>query len=150
MLCLLCAVERPVIAFSAVKTATQQASAWDNILFDDVQLDTHGSYYPALGVYFVPEAGIYEVIVTLFKGTSPVYNGAYADLYSGNVFLARVYHWLSADTSATASGTASVIRRFRAGDALRVVSRYWDTYYASPRMKASQFSAKYLGPAPAQ
>ena len=131
-----------------MKTTTQSVSAGDNILFDEELIDTHDTYNPIFGIYIVPEAGLYEVIVTLYKAYGSTYNSVIGELYVGDTFLTTIYNRYYSDTSATAHSTSSIIQEFQVGDTLRVEADSSGSFYGSTSYRASQFSAKYVGPAP--
>ena len=128
---------------------TQSVTAGDNILFEEEMIDTHDTFNPTYGVYAIPEDGLYEVIVTLYKYTSSTYNDVYADLYLDDTFLTRINNDFSSDTAAAAHSTSSIIREFLAGDRIHVVAGTSGSFYGSTVYRASQFSAKYVGAAPA-
>ena len=135
----------PLICFSAVKISTQETSAGENIRFDEEVIDTHDAYNPASGVYVIPQDGVYEAIVTIHQPSGTFYDDTIASLYVDDTFLALLFKHAP---GAIGYMTTSIIQEFRAGDALHVVSYDSSYFYGSSDYRATQFSAKYLGPAP--
>eukprot|EP00923_Selenidium_pygospionis_P056163 GHVN01097805.1.p1 GENE.GHVN01097805.1~~GHVN01097805.1.p1 ORF type:complete len:216 (-),score=6.83 GHVN01097805.1:201-848(-) len=134
------------MCFSAVKTSTQSVVSGDKILFEEELVDTHDTFSPVLGVYGIPQTGVWEVIVTLYKPyTSASYNDVTARLYVGTTFLTRIDLRTYNSNYDVTHSTSTIIRQFNAGDALSVQSASTGSFYGNTGYKSSQFSAKLLG-----
>ena len=136
------------VCFTAVKTTTQSVSDGEGIIFDEELIDTHDTYNPTYGTFIVPQDGIYEISVTMYKSTSSTYNDMSFNLYLFNIFMAEINIYFGSDTAASAHSTSTIIRELRAMDSLQVRAGSSGSVYGSTSSKASQFSAKYLGQAP--
>ena len=129
-------VEGP-IAFSVAKNTTQSVISGDIIKFEHEFIDTHGLFNADLGTFTVPQTGIYEFKLTLYKPSSSTYNNGYGDVYVGNTFLTRMNLYFANDTSATAHSTSTVIREFNIGDTVYVRAANTVPIYGSASFLAS-------------
>ena len=86
-------------------TRPQDVSTGVTIVFDEELIDTHDSYNPTHGIYVIPEKGIYEITVTLYKQRLlPGTNNMYGDLVMVNAaneteLLNRIHLFYSSDSS---------------------------------------------------
>ena len=132
------------LAFSAALTNTIEVSEGDVIKFDFEFVDTHGLHNPDVGIITIPETGIYEVNVNIFKYIQEENNIVYADLCVNSAPLTRIYHRYKIDTEATAHGSVTIIREFTIGNTLYVRAGNAATYFGDVPSR-SQFNVKYLG-----
>ena len=136
-----------VIAFSASLANPITVSGGDIIKFEYEFIDTHNMHNPNVGYYTIPQSGIYEVNVNLYKGGSSSYNDAVADLYVNEVLLTRIWNRY-ADSPDRAHSSCSIIHEFTIGNTLYVQAGIAGSYYGEPSVSFSQFNIKYLGAAP--
>ena len=132
------------IALSVGLTTTIETSEGDTIAFDYVFIDTHNSYIPETGAFLIPQTGIYEVNVNLYKADydGNDYDGAIVDLYVNDTPLARLRNDVAG--SDTAHSSCTVIREFVVDDAVYVQTESSTTYFGDS-IARSQFNVNYLG-----
>ena len=134
------------IAFSVALTSSITVSPGDIIKFNYVFVDTNGVYNPNVGIFTIPQTGVYEVNVNMFKATTSTYNHAFADLYVNETPLTGLENYYP-DGEGTAHSSCTIIREFTKENTLYVQAanpaNYWGDYLAR-----SQFNVKYLGEVP--
>ena len=108
------------VAFSAALNNPIEVSEGDVVKFDFEFIDTHGLHNLDVGIVTIPQTGVYEVNVNLYKNTGTVYNQVSADLYVNESALARLYNRYVTDTQATAHGTVMIIHELTIGNTLYV------------------------------
>ena len=134
------------VAFSAALANDTTVSTGDIIKFDYEFIDTHGLHNPTLGTFTVPQTGIYEVSLNLYKNAGRLYDDVIADIYVNDTRLTRLRNRY-ADATDQASSSSSVIREFTIGSTLYIRAGTSGTYYGSS-FHYSQFNIKYLGTYP--
>ena len=131
------------IALSVALTDIITVTDGDTINFNYVFIDTHGLYNPNVGIFTIPQTGIYEVNVNLYKSPSSIYNDAIADLFVNNTPLTRIHNYDSHGTG-RAHSSCTIIREFTIGHTLHVRARNTASYFGDS-LARSQFNVKYLG-----
>ena len=134
------------VAFSAALTSDTTVSTGDIIKFDYEFIDTHGLHNPTLGTFTIPQTGIYEVNVNLFKSGSVLYNDVAADIYVDDTQLTRLRN-SSTDEADRASSSSSLIHEFTIGNTLYIRAGTSGTFFGNS-LRYSQFNIKYLGTSP--
>ena len=116
----------------------------DIIKFDFVFINTHKSYNPKRGIFTVPQTGIYEIHVNMYKGSRSFYNDVAASLFVNKTRLTFIDTFLYPDGFGTAHSSCTIIREFTIGDNLYIKALYSGAYYGDGGAR-SQFNVKYLG-----
>ena len=134
-----------MLAFSASLSSIISVNEGDIIKFDKVITDTREMYNPNLGIYTIPQSGLYEVNVNLFKANGITYDDTAADLCVDDKTLTRI--WNTYSTGAVRSHSSTVIiNEFTFGNTLYIKAFNTGTHYGSSQSH-SQFNIKYLGEA---
>jgi len=118
-----------VVAFNAGRNAGNISLSANSLVvmgFNNVELDTHGTFNTSTSEYTIPVSGIYQVSSFIhldLPAASGTVFGFYIQTNEGSGFISRKggWHFIYGTGANYRLVNSNLIRRFKAGDKIRII-----------------------------